>query len=60
MNKIRHFVRTFIQDESGVTAIEYGVLAVLVVGAIAAAMTSFKDDLRVAFTNIGTKLKTAP
>jgi pilus assembly protein Flp/PilA len=60
MNKIRHFVRTFIQDESGVTAIEYGVLAVLVVGAIAAAMTSFKDDLGVAFTNIGTKLKTAP
>jgi Flp pilus assembly pilin Flp len=41
-----------------VTSIEYGVLGVLLVAAIAAALTTFSGDLSTAFTTIGTKLKT--
>lgn len=57
MNRIKAFIMRFSRDESGVTAIEYGVLGVLVVGAIAAAMATFSADLGTAFTTIGTALK---
>jgi len=56
MTKIKAFMTRFAKDESGVTAIEYGVLGVLVVGAIAAAMATFNTDLSAAFTSIGAKL----
>jgi pilus assembly protein Flp/PilA len=55
LNKIRYFIR---QDE-GVTAVEYAVLAVLIIAAVAAAMVSFEGSLTTAFTTIGTRLTTA-
>jgi Flp pilus assembly pilin Flp len=46
------------QDRKGVTALEYGVLAVAVIGAVAAAATVLSGDISSAFSNIGTKLGT--
>lgn len=52
LNKIKNFVA----EEDGVTAVEYAVLAVLIIAAVAASMGSFQTSLTQAFTNIGTKL----
>jgi pilus assembly protein Flp/PilA len=56
MTKIKDFAKRFWKDESGVTAIEYGVLGVLIIGAVAAAVGAFSGSLTTAFTSIGTKL----
>jgi pilus assembly protein Flp/PilA len=58
MTTLKTLAKRFCRDESGVTSIEYGVLGVLLVAAIAAALTTFSGDLSTAFTTIGTKLKT--
>jgi pilus assembly protein Flp/PilA len=47
-----------IRKDDGVTAVEYAVLAVLIIAAVAAAMTAFSGSLTTAFTSIGTKLVT--
>lgn len=52
LNKIKYFM---IKDD-GVTAVEYAVLAVLIIAAVAAAMTAFSGSLTTAFTAIGTRL----
>ena len=46
-------------DESGATAIEYGLIAALIAVAIIAGATVIGTQLSTAFTNIGTKLTTA-
>lgn len=56
MTKIRTMIRLFIKDEAGVSAIEYGVLAVLIVAAVAAAVQGLGGDLNTAFDNIGDTL----
>ncbi|OLP45463.1 Flp family type IVb pilin [Rhizobium oryziradicis] len=62
MSKI--FAR-FIKDESGATAIEYGLIAALIAVAIIAGATTLGNSLNAAFSGISTKLnaavaKTAP
>ena len=52
LNKIKNFVA----EEDGVTAVEYAVLAVLIIAAVAAAMVSFEGALTAAFDAIGVKL----
>lgn len=52
LNKIKNFVA----EEDGVTAVEYAVLAVLIIAAVAAAMASFEGSLTLAFDAIGDKL----
>jgi pilus assembly protein Flp/PilA len=52
------YIKTFIKNEEGVTAVEYSVLAVLIIAAIVTAMTVFSSGLSTAFTNISTKLVT--
>lgn len=52
LNKFKQFIR----QEDGVTAVEYAVLAVLLIAAVAAAMTAFSGSLTTAFTTIGTRL----
>jgi pilus assembly protein Flp/PilA len=54
----RAYARQFIKNEAGVTAVEYSVLAVLIITAIVAAMATFKTGLSAAFTAISTKLIT--
>ena len=47
----------FINDEEGVTAIEYGLIAALIAVGIIAAVTLVGDELVVVFTDITAALK---
>lgn len=51
-------VRQFWRDESGVSAIEYGLLAALVALAIVTGAGALGTDLNTIFSSIGTKLLT--
>ncbi|MFN3789638.1 Flp family type IVb pilin [Massilia sp.] len=57
MNTITSAIKTFIADEDGVTAIEYGLLAALVGVAIVAGATALGGGLDELFTDISDKLK---
>jgi pilus assembly protein Flp/PilA len=46
-------LKKFLKDESGATAIEYGLLAALIGTAIVGIGTSFGDSLSAGFTQIG-------
>ena len=52
----RYFVK-FLSDESGATAIEYGLIAAGIALAIIAAVNSLGSNLNVQFTAINTSLK---
>jgi pilus assembly protein Flp/PilA len=56
MNKL--FVR-FVKDDSGVTAIEYGLIAGLISVVIIAAVTIVGTDLKGIFTAVSTALAAA-
>ena len=56
MNKL--FVR-FVKDDSGVTAIEYGLIAGLIAVVIIAAVTTVGTDLKGIFTAVSTALAAA-
>lgn len=49
----------FLNDESGATAIEYGLIAALISVGIIVAATTLGDGLSSLFTGLGTKLETA-
>ena len=49
----------FAKDEEGVTAIEYGLIAAVIAGIVVVAFTSLGDELKAAFTKIGTTIKNA-
>jgi len=49
----------FAQDESGATAIEYGLIAALIAVGIIAAATLLGGNLATLFNNIGIRLGTA-
>jgi pilus assembly protein Flp/PilA len=49
-------VRKFIRNESGATAIEYGLIASLIAVAAIVAMTSVGTGLTSTFTNVSNKL----
>ena len=46
----------FLRDETGATAIEYGLIAALISVVIIAAVTLVGNNLKQVFTNIGTQL----
>jgi len=48
--------RTFLRDESGATAIEYGLIAALIAVAIIAGATSVGGSLSTTFNTIATSL----
>ena len=52
-------VANFMNDESGATAIEYGLIAALVSVGIIAALTTLGDGLFDLFDGIGGELQTA-
>lgn len=61
MSNITSAIKTFIADENGVTAIEYGLIAALIGVGIATAATLIGKDIKTAFDYIATKLPdTAP
>jgi pilus assembly protein Flp/PilA len=47
----------FFKDESGATAIEYGLIAALISTAIIAAVTTVGTELSGTFTKVGTNIK---
>lgn len=49
-------ISRFIKDESGATAIEYGLIAALISVAIIAAVTSLGNNLGDTFNNLSNKL----
>jgi pilus assembly protein Flp/PilA len=49
----------FMKDESGATAIEYGLIAALISVAIITGATSIGGALNTTFSNIATKMTTA-
>lgn len=50
------FVSRFIKDESGATAIEYGLIAALMAVAIITCLTAFGPSMKKAFEDIGTTM----
>jgi pilus assembly protein Flp/PilA len=51
------FLARFIQDDSGATAIEYGLIAALISVVIVGALTTIGGNLNTKFTSVGTSLK---
>ncbi len=49
-------VRTFVADEDGVTALEYGMIAALIAGAIVLSVTALGDSVKGIFTQIATEI----
>jgi pilus assembly protein Flp/PilA len=56
---MKNHIQNFINDESGATAIEYGLLAALVALGIAAGATALGTQLGALFTRISTRLAAA-
>ena len=52
-------IRGFMQDEQGVTAIEYGLIAALIAVGLVAALTLVGGDLKDVFNTIASDLATA-
>ncbi len=52
-------MKKFLRDDSGATAIEYGLIAGIVSVGIIAALTSLKGSLNATFTKINTQLGSA-
>jgi pilus assembly protein Flp/PilA len=50
-------VRNFLSDESGVTAIEYALIAALIAVAIIGAITTVGQNVSTVFTEVGGALK---
>ena len=53
------FVTRFLKDESGATAIEYGLIAALIAVVLVGALTAVGSSLNTTFTTIKDKLDTA-
>ena len=60
MKKLLAKYHTFKMCTEGATAIEYGLIAAGISLAIVAIVFTFGGDLKTVFTNIDTKMKTAP
>ena len=53
------FISRFMKDESGATAIEYGLIAAGISVAIITVVNTLGSQLKTTFTNISTQLATA-
>jgi pilus assembly protein Flp/PilA len=54
---LKNLLRKFGRDESGATAIEYGLIASLIAVAIIAGATALGTSLNTTFNNLSTKMK---
>jgi pilus assembly protein Flp/PilA len=54
------FLRSFVRDERGATAIEYGLIAALVSVVIIVALTTLGGNLRDTFNEIATNVAPRP
>lgn len=53
---MKHLFTRFVKDESGVTAIEYGLIAALIAVVIIAAVTTLGTSLSTKFNDIATNI----
>ena len=58
MNQLLMSIKRFVKDEEGVTALEYGLIAALILLVIAASVVIVGTQLNTVFANIGTCLST--
>ncbi|MGO4158000.1 Flp family type IVb pilin [Cupriavidus sp. YAF13] len=59
MNALINNIKRFANDEDGVTAIEYGLIAALIAVVIIGAVATVGTQLKSTFTTIGTALTSA-
>lgn len=55
-----NFIKNFIAEEDGVTAIEYGLIAALIAVAIVGVVSTVGTDLGEVFKKVSTNLTKAP
>jgi pilus assembly protein Flp/PilA len=48
------FITRFVKDESGATALEYGLIVALIAVVIITAVTTVGTNLKTSFTSVGT------
>lgn len=51
-------IKNFFKDESGASAVEYGLLIALIAVGLIGAMTGLKNNIKTSFTNAGSALST--
>ncbi len=56
---MRNFINRFAKDESGATAIEYGLIAALISVVIIGVLLTVGDKVKTMFTKVDTELGTA-
>jgi pilus assembly protein Flp/PilA len=56
MSKIISAVKTFVADENGVTALEYGMIAALIGAVIVGTVATLGDKILVAFQTINNQM----
>lgn len=56
MNKFTTAVRAFVDDENGVTALEYGLIAALIAAGLVTATTTMGTNIKAAFNWIASKI----
>ena len=56
---MRDLIKSFIKNESGATAIEYGLIAAIVSVGLIAALSTLKSNLQDTYNTIGTAVKNA-
>lgn len=54
---MRNLFKSFAKDESGATAIEYGLIAALLSVAIIVAVRNVRNELNDTYTNVAAELK---
>lgn len=52
-------VKRFVRNESGATAIEYGLIAAIIGVGLIVSMQALRDNLNTTFTNVGTAVQGA-
>jgi pilus assembly protein Flp/PilA len=57
MNALHSAVRQFVQDEEGITAIEYGLIAAGIAGVVGVAFVGVGEAIKTSFGAIATQLK---
>ena len=57
---MRMFLKSFLSNQSGATAIEYGLIAALIAVVAIGAMTTIGDNLKKTFEKVSTDLAPAP
>ena len=56
---MKHVLRRFVRDESGATAIEYGLIAAIIAVGLIASLQTLQGNLKDTFNAVGTAVKDA-